>query len=211
MGNQTSNVQAEQFAALQKQVSEVQQNLQTLQDSFSTSLQGFALKTDMDAKMNQLEEKGESFTKGIEELLEASKENQTHIEDLKNKYSALREEQDKPNPLTEIMEKFELRLTKYEEELAQMGEKTAEIEKNILPQEEITKALGIMKTENMIKKEPRNTRRNKKASTKRSPVIGDEIEPKLTRGRAALLKNSSQENVENNELESSHSNFVNAL
>jgi len=212
MGNTPS--QADRVQSLQAQTFALQKNFDKLQQAFRVLPTTFAPRSDFLAQLERAEEKSQKVCTDMQTLTTLNEQLQQCIEDLEDKYKQYNEDSMERNKsLEETIKSFNEKFSKYDEELHEVKTKSLEVQEMLKSQEEIIKPLGIIKTDNMIKKEPKPAAKRGRPSkreaqtAKGQPANGTH----LTRRAAALLKNKESEGSEsfNDQATGSETNELN--
>ncbi len=211
MGNTAGKSQADKIQSLQAQTFALQKNFQGLQQSFRALPQTLAPRTDFLAQLERVEENSQKVSNEMQTLSSLNEQLQQCIEDLEEKHKQYHQDSlERQVSLEETLKNFNEKFDKYDQELLQVKSKSMEVQEILRSQEEIIKPLGIIKTDNMIKKEPKTTGKRGRPS-KREAQVAKEPQTNtthLTRRAAALLKNkeSEQEGVSTESVTGSESN-----
>jgi len=178
MGGRSSKTAQCNISKLDERLESLVNEVQNIQSNVNDLPREFLLKSELNSKIDRVEEDTASSSEKLNQLLEITKDQQQVIMELGNQYTQLFEGyKSQQEALEQIIYQCDEKLVKYEEELREAQSKLSAIEKEVIENSELTKALGIRKTENMIKKE------------KMTPIaIGKKSQS--TKGEASLSKRS---------------------
>jgi len=197
MGNTPS--QADKVQSLQVQTFALQKNFEKLQQTFRTLPTNFAPRSDFLTQLERAEENSQKVCTEMQTLTTMNEQLQQSIGNLEEKYNQYHEDSlDRQKSLEEAIKNFNDKFSKYDEDLLEVKTKSVEVQEMLRSQEEIIKPLGIIKTDNMIKKEPKPAGKRGRPSKKEAQVAKGQAAstPHLTRRAAALLKNKESESSE---------------
>lgn len=154
MGGKNSKAAQCTISRLDERLEGLVNDVQTIQNNVNDLPNEFLLKNELNSKIDKVEEDTSSSSEKLNQLLEITKDQQQVIIDLGQQYAQLFEGyQTQQEALEGIIQRCDEKLAKYEEELRDAQAKLGAIEKEVIENSELTKALGIRKTDNMIKKE----------------------------------------------------------
>ncbi len=154
MGGKNSKAAQCTISRLDERLESLVNDVQTIQNNVNDLPNEFLLKNELNSKIDKVEEDTSSSSEKLNQLLEITKDQQQVIIDLGQQYAQLFEGyQTQQEALEGIIQRCDEKLAKYEEELRDAQAKLGAIEKEVIENSELTKALGIRKTDNMIKKE----------------------------------------------------------
>lgn len=198
MGSNTSKPGLDQVQSLQKQTLLLERSLENLNKSFDSCTTDLITRNEFNQRIDHIEESSHNISRQLSLLLETTKGQQDQVSELKNIYTKLCEEKvAQQKPFEEMTEKVETKLLVFEEDLKGISEKFTEIEghlasSNVSIHVEPSEALGIIKSDNMIKKEKikKGTKKNAKNGTAGDDETG-EAKPQA-KGRTLTLRNKKE-------------------
>jgi len=196
MGNSSTTAKADKVQSLQAQTFALQKNFQALQQSFRALPQTLAPRTDFLTQLERVEENSQKVSSEMQTLSSLNEQLQRCIEGLEERHKQYHQDSlDRQVSLEETLKNFNEKFNKYDQELLQVKAKSLEVQEILRSQEEIIKPLGIIKTDNMIKKEPKTTGKRGRPSKREAQVAKGQQgnTTHLTRRAAALLKNKESE------------------
>ena len=154
MGNGESKLIAAQIGSLEHKINGLAENVNSIHSSISILPTDYILKSEFDPKLTRVEEDAATSNLKLSQLLELTRDQQEVIMELGKRYTELFDGyQTQQEALQGIMARCEEKLSKQEDELAGTRTRLSEIEKEVIENSELAKAIGIRRTENMIKKD----------------------------------------------------------
>ena len=188
MGSENSKLSLQHLGDLQQRAGDIERNLLDLNGSLTTLSTSFIPKGDMDSKLSVVEGRRLSLNDQVEELLKVAEEQQRQVDESKERYSKLCEDQSNcQKALKDVTEGFESRFNKYDQELDRIRSRFAEIDVHLAKGAEISKVIGINRSENMISKMKMNEKRNAKKSGKKTDEPAENSEAKQSRDKISYL------------------------
>jgi len=193
MGSGGSKLVPGQLDNLEEKIKELMTDIQSIQNNVVGLSKEFLMKSELDLKIQRVEEDTTAASEKLTQLLEITRDQQQVIIELGTQYSQLcNSYQCQQEAIELITTKCDQRLSKYEEELQIAKAKLGDIEKGVMENSEFTKTIGIRKTDHMIKKETVSPLRKKNISSIVNVVALKKSVDEKSKGRERLQITRSQ-------------------
>jgi len=184
MGNGKSKLDPSQLDGLEEKIKGLVTDIQSIQSNVQGLSKEFLMKSELDSKIQCVEEDTTAASEKLNQLLEITRDQQQVIIELGAQYSQLYNSyQCQQEAIELITTKCDERLSRYEEELQIAKAKLGEIEKGVIENSEFAKVIGIRKTDNMIKKEAISPLRKKNVSSVTNVVALKQSVDEKVKGR----------------------------
>lgn len=180
MGAENTKMVSERLQTLEGRLKNLTNDVQSLQDTVKELPKNYLLKSELDPKISKVEEDAATSSEKLSQLMEITRDQQQVIIELGNQYAQLCDGyQTQQETLESITTRCEERISKYDEELQGAKVKLGSIETEVMQTSELARAIGIRKTDNMIKKEHTSSLSGtKKPVSLAKKSIEDKVKPK---------------------------------